>query len=51
MLRAKEFNILIDDVAITHLSFGTEVWPMHLTSRAEMSPCHGNDPCHSADAW
>ena len=24
-LRAKEFNILVDDVAITHLSFGTEV--------------------------
>lgn len=23
--RAKEFNILIDDIAITHLSFGTEV--------------------------
>ena len=23
-LRAKEFNILVDDVAITHLSFGTE---------------------------
>ena len=23
--RAKEFNILVDDVAITHLSFGTEV--------------------------
>ncbi len=23
--RAQEFNILIDDVAITHLSFGTEV--------------------------
>lgn len=23
--RAREFNILVDDVAITHLSFGTEV--------------------------
>ena len=23
--RAKEFNILVDDIAITHLSFGTEV--------------------------
>ena len=23
--RAKEFNILVDDVAITHLSFGVEV--------------------------
>ena len=23
--RAKEFNILLDDVAITHLSFGAEV--------------------------
>jgi hypothetical protein len=23
--RASEFNILVDDVAITHLSFGTEV--------------------------
>ena len=23
--RAREFNILLDDVAITHLSFGTEV--------------------------
>ena len=23
--RAKEFNIVLDDVAITHLSFGTEV--------------------------
>ena len=22
--RAKEFNILVDDIAITHLSFGTE---------------------------
>ncbi len=25
MVRAKEFNILMDDVAITHLSFGAEV--------------------------
>lgn len=25
MTRAKEFNILVDDIAITHLSFGTEV--------------------------
>ncbi len=25
MQRATEFNILLDDVAITHLSFGTEV--------------------------
>lgn len=25
MKRAREFNILMDDVAITHLSFGTEV--------------------------
>jgi hypothetical protein len=25
--RAKEFNIMLDDVAITHLSFGTEVRP------------------------
>ena len=25
MARAKEFNILVDDIAITHLSFGTEV--------------------------
>lgn len=25
MQRAKEFNILLDDVAITHLSFGSEV--------------------------
>ena len=23
--RAKEFNIMVDDIAITHLSFGTEV--------------------------
>ena len=27
MARAKEFNILVDDIAITHLSFGTEVLP------------------------
>lgn len=27
MQRATEFNILLDDVAITHLSFGTEVSP------------------------
>jgi hypothetical protein len=25
--RAKEFNIQLDDVAITHLSFGTEARP------------------------
>lgn len=29
MTRAKEFNILVDDIAITHLSFGTEVSPKH----------------------
>lgn len=23
--RAREFNIMVDDIAITHLSFGTEV--------------------------
>jgi hypothetical protein len=32
--RAKEFNILVDDIAITHLSFGTEVMgsavPLHV---------------------
>ena len=29
MTRAKEFNILVDDIAITHLSFGTEVISRH----------------------
>ena len=33
--RAREFNIVLDDVAITHLSFGTEAslklfWPAYL---------------------
>ena len=31
--RAKEFNILVDDIAITHLSFGTEV-----TARLSRTP-------------
>ena len=32
--RAKEFNILVDDIAITHLSFGTEARPS-----LALSPC------------
>ena len=31
--RAKEFNIMVDDIAITHLSFGTEVGTPLLTAR------------------
>ena len=31
--RAKEFNIFVDDIAITHLSFGTEVRMIQLTER------------------
>lgn len=30
--RAREFNIVLDDVAITHLSFGTEVGQQRLDS-------------------
>ena len=37
--RAKEFNILVDDIAITHLSFGTE---------ARSAPAH--DPAAWLDA-
>ena len=36
MKRAKEFNILMDDVAITHLSFGTEVWPAYHAVNPEL---------------
>ena len=41
-LRAKEFNILVDDVAITHLSFGTEVTNSSVcssTSHDRACPC------------
>ena len=37
-LRAKEFNILVDDVAITHLSFGTEVcMAVHIAVHVQQS--------------
>ena len=32
--RAKEFNILVDDIAITHLSFGTEARAARLAAAA-----------------
>ena len=48
--RAKEFNILVDDIAITHLSFGTEVraapacapaaWLAMCELRTRRSPWH-----------
>ena len=50
MLRAKEFNILVDDVAITHLSFGTEVWP-HSKHTCELSgtPVPRAESCQACD--
>lgn len=38
MERAKEFNIQLDDVAITHLSFGTEARP-HCNVRVALEGC------------
>jgi len=37
--RAKEFNILVDDIAITHLSFGTEARAARLAAPLAVAPC------------
>ena len=51
--RAKEFNILVDDIAITHLSFGTEA--RSLPACAPQSGClHlrcSRGTAHGIDLW
>jgi hypothetical protein len=44
LARASDFGIVLEDVAITHLSFGTEVRPDSMRCVAGLGRCHAVHP-------